>query len=1859
MPPTLWVPGVPESASSASSRGSGDEPVSNLFADIEVVAAYSLSPTSRARGAAAPKPLACQESDVLEVEVDGFTLWTSPERYDATIRALRRPERHGEPVVVDSLPGSDIETRGEQDRSATAVRLLRVVGSQLEDLLQQPDTRAAFAADFGVTLAGKTGSWVFAKALIWLIERQLALAEGLYAWTDATRAGVSGVNAPAPAAFSDGAAGQRIVVFIHGTASSTRGSFGAFLTEAASDQWREIEREFGTQIYAFEHRTLSRSPIENAIMLAERLPARAKLTLVTHSRGGLIGDLLCLGSIPSEDIAAFGRHGQADDADAHDRQGLQRLAELLEQKQFDVQRFARVASPARGTLLASENLDQFLSLIAFLVGQIPALKLSLFYDIIKRVTLETVRRRWEPAMVPGIEAMTPSSPIVRLINTSRRVSGELGVIAGDLHGGSWLRRFGVFVSDRMLYDNRDNDLIVNTDSMFQGGVRAAALYVFDRGADVSHFHYFRNQRTRSSVSRWITAASTSSLAEFRRIEEITHAPVAMPRSGNSRPIVVIVPDIMGSALGDTAGLIWPNVEALSAGRLEALSDPQVAAARVELLGGHYNALCQFLANTHDVVPFPYDWRQSLAVNARALRRELERLLGETHRPIRILAHGAGGLIVRHLMTGSDVHDAPDTWQRIIERDGSRVIMLGTPHKGTLDAVELLIGTHPVAQQLALLDAERGIAGVVALLQSFPGVLELLPEGKDRDYFLKEAWTSFDRPRAGARAPDQAQLTAAKRARERLGEIASGGGNQICNVAGLATRTVASVEATANGDVVLTVTGNGDGRVLLDSVELTTVKTLFLAQEHGALVSENTGFGALDELLQNGTSDRAATRMPIAPGVTSSVRRTLAERVLYPTGDDLLSAALGGLPRETYRDVKPLGFRVSVVHGDLTFARFPIMVGHYEADTIIGAEAVIDDLFNGALRMRYNLGLYPGALGTISVVVRQPTPFQRALNLAGGAIVMGLGRWGELTTGQIANIVRRGALEYVLQTDIDSAGLRKGRAPASGQNIGLSILLIGATASNISTEDSVAAIMRGIAQANLELDRFVEQSTTRIGEIEIIELYVDTAIAAARAVVRLADVLGEELDLRIDAEAMLRRGRHGRVRFGAGRNQDAWRRWEITAERGGSSRPRIPDGLRTSLAALSARKNADPDVLQALASLALTDQQDMPPSRLRFVTLSDRARAEVVDEQHQPLLIDRLIQSSITNTRYDANAARALFELMMPNDLKDGLGQLSNVVFVLDADTSAYPWELMTDGGDQPLCTRVRLVRQLQSSRFRPHIRVTTAKTAYVVGDPLVPPPYKQLVGARDEARVVAERLKEGGFTPTRLDPEAPALDVLAGLVAQPYRIVHLCGHGEFHHGGTASSAGRGGMVLDGGVFLTAAEIRKMPQVPELVFLNCCSIGQIGPEPVTTARHVSYNILAASISRELIDMGVRAVVAAGWAVRDDAALLFARTFYDEMLRGETFGRALFTARASTWRVYPSANTFGAYQAYGDPDFRLALASSASPPIERVAHEELLEQIDKVWRRARKREQEQEFDDAATQEVTDRKARENDQQVAELVSLLKDAPPSWLQRSDVCVAIAEAYGELARFDESISYFQRALDTGELDNKTTVRAVEQLLNFSSRDAADKKNAEKQRSAIERLHAMQIVNPTAERYSLLGGAHKRLAMIVAPSMAKESLVAAARAYRDAHELNVASGAFRHYPVVNWLALEVVLGNRPAQFEALLQQAEVNARDCLIKDGWAKDAPFDAVAPADIAVVRALASGMLDRVSPERGAEIDRISRLYADGFARTQGTRRQRDSAASQLCSLAMILDLLSGTTDTPSSLAQEALREIQSRF
>src|SRR5262249_17985625 len=116
---------------------------------------------------------------------------------------------------------------------------------------------------------------------------------------------------------------------------------------------------------------------------------------------------------------------------------------------------------------------------------------------------------------------------------------------------------------------------------------------------------------------------------------------------------------------------------------------------------------------------------------------------------------------------------------------------------------------------------------------------------------------------------------------------------------------------------------------------------------------------------------------------------------------------------------------------------------------------------------------------------------------------------------------------------------------------------------------------------------------------------------------------------------------------------------------------------------------------------------------------------------------------------------------------------------------------------------------------------------------------------------------------------------------------------------------------------------------ELAFINCCYLGRIEPGSVVEASTLGDRrpLFAANVAEELIRIGVRCVVAAGWAVDDGPAKLFAQRFYQALTLGRTFAEAVGLAREETHRSPPGSNPWAAYQCYGDPDWLYAMERDA--------------------------------------------------------------------------------------------------------------------------------------------------------------------------------------------------------------------------------------------------------------------------------------------------------------------------------------------
>ena len=153
------------------------------------------------------------------------------------------------------------------------------------------------------------------------------------------------------------------LVLIHGTFVDTESTFGKLWTSHGA-LVQQLFEHYGNRVYALDHGTVLRNPIANALTLARRLPQKARLHLVTHSRGGLVAEVLLRASrgVTQADLAQFAGKGYAQHL-----KDLLELEKLLTSRQVNVERIVRVACPAYGTLLASNRLDAYLSALAWLM----------------------------------------------------------------------------------------------------------------------------------------------------------------------------------------------------------------------------------------------------------------------------------------------------------------------------------------------------------------------------------------------------------------------------------------------------------------------------------------------------------------------------------------------------------------------------------------------------------------------------------------------------------------------------------------------------------------------------------------------------------------------------------------------------------------------------------------------------------------------------------------------------------------------------------------------------------------------------------------------------------------------------------------------------------------------------------------------------------------------------------------------------------------------------------------------------------------------------------------------------------------------------------------------------------------------------------------------------------------------------------------------------------------------------------------------------------------------------------------------------------------------------------------------------
>jgi CHAT domain-containing protein len=769
--------------------------------------------------------------------------------------------------------------------------------------------------------------------------------------------------------------------------------------------------------------------------------------------------------------------------------------------------------------------------------------------------------------------------------------------------------------------------------------------------------------------------------------------------------------------------------------------------------------------------------------------------------------------------------------------------------------------------------------------------------------------------------------------------------------------------------------------------------------------------------------------------------------------------------------------VKVVHGDLAYARFPVMAGHYAGDPILHAEKALDRSIGGILSKRLQLDLYPRAIGSHEIVI---TPSKAGVT-GKGALVVGLGDVGDLTPGGLSATVEAAVVRY------STMNTQEKRLTASG-GLGLSSLLIGSGETGLSLEQVIESILQGVRVANQRLSNAATDSTL-VTDIEFVEIYEDVAIEALHVLREMEGTPTCNCRIATDLE-----------RSDGGRRRAAY-----------SGNP----GWWTPLAI----------------------ESDQKAGVLNFEAGGKRARVASETIHVQKELIEQMLQRPLSSEGANKLLRQTLFELLLPRVLKLRASDNNNLLLVVDDQSAQYPWEMLVDrlsAEGNPLSVQAGLVRKLKV-KSPPQVVHPESKTALVVGDP--PSAAAPLPGAETEAIEVANRLAESWDVTRQIrhDPDSrkstgqsdiDARSIMGAALTGDYRILHLAGHGIYD----PDDPTRSGMVIGDHrkrgefVLLSPAEVAQMRCMPELVFINCCHLGRIESTP--------QHLLAANLATEFIKNGVKAVVAAGWAVDDNPALCFAGTFYEQMFQGRNFGDAVMKARKVTYDRYRDSNTWAAYQCYGDPGFSLMMDTGVRQKATTgrwdgyVDPQEIIMELDNLhsWLQTQKGESNN-FESTAAdlQELYWMVTRRN-----------------WHSDGRILTRMARVYSDIKQFDEATRIYEMAKSTES--GEVTLRDLEQLANMRARHAEStaKSDPSKRRAAIrdiqlsmDELDTLLKLAPTSERWALKGSTSKRIVTTRGDVSLTTGLKEMTAAYTEA----ALCDRRNLYPLLNALAGLLLLG--------------------------------------------------------------------------------------------------------------------------
>lgn len=995
--------------------------------------------------------------------------------------------------------------------------------------------------------------------------------------------------------------------------------------------------------------------------------------------------------------------------------------------------------------------------------------------------------------------------------------------------------------------------------------------------------------------------------------EARRAPVAGQR-------VYILPGIMGSQIGAANDVIWIDPFDIRRGRLVelALKSSATNLASLGVIPLAYMMIKFRLRRAgFDADFFDYDWRQSLDQLGTILA---QRIKNDSAHELSLVAHSMGGLVARAALkkAGAKV---------------KRLIMLGTPNYGSFMPIQAMRGTYTLLQRVAAFDKQNTAVDLASkVVVTWRGLCQMLPS--PQKFSAVNLYDAHQWP-AGLPAPSQAILDQARQVQTTL----SSGDDRCFLIAGVNRYTVVSVrvekdERQQNGKrverqtFVERLSPAGDGTVPLDLARLDGAKTYYVEEDHGSLQNNRRVTDAVIDLLDQGeTAELKQDWQPprlldlrehkeserLAGATTQAVRkvedtlltdlRHLLKEVAAPPEPEQLpvpvAAPLEGLEyslsnvvvgrRTQHRlDLRLAGGSIADVNSRA------VVLGVFRDVAPSGPALALDERLDGAITEFTRRRMFSADVGKIFIMPTGGHPIR-----AEHVLFAGLGAFDRLDDS-VQQLVAENTIRTFIRTRVEEfATVLIGSG--SGSEIGRSLEnLLKGFIRGLRDADTDHHF-RGITLCELDPQRYsvIKQELYRLAgtslfqsiEVTFDETKVSPLVAPTTADARRIPPRAKE------PIYLIVRQESRPVRL-------------VEREKGKPGRVMVHEAAQTNQPV--GRQTADSFLIRA----------SLLTAGGKATVISDLQ--EVNGKQLDALL--RQINSRNFSYSILKEFGQQLARLVLPSTVLEALATLRehHLVVVNDAPSSRIPWETLridtwSPAAEQGLSRRyladnISVAKWLEDRRLGPTLSVL-----------LVVNPTGDLEGADHEGNRIRGLLKANpaiSFDEIHRD-QATYRRLHTEFSSGKYDLVHYAGHAFFDEQRRA----RSGIICADDKVLSGADLAGLSKLPCLVFFNACEVARIrgrgrsNQNQLTIRQQIDRNV---SFAEAYLRGGVANYIGTYWPVNDNAAEIFADSFYRGILKGQSLGDALLESRK---RVEHSEFVDWAdYIHYGDPDFQLKLPSA---------------------------------------------------------------------------------------------------------------------------------------------------------------------------------------------------------------------------------------------------------------------------------------------------------------------------------------------